>query len=239
LNKQKAGQWRRGVIAPIVLGVVGVSILLFLGAWQVQRLAWKEDLIAKIEARLAADPVSLPASPDAERDRLLRVTVTGEIGTEEVHALSSVKPHGPGFRVIAPFQIEDASRKVLVDLGFVPERLKDRSSRPETANKGDVLGLLLWPQEADSFTPDPDLGRNIWFARDVEAMAKALGTDPVLIVAEQHPKDSVILPRPPGIDVPNRHLEYALTWFGLAVVWTVMSIVWARSELKRAKQICP
>ena len=63
-------------------------------------------------------------------------------------------------------------------------------------------------------------------------MARALDTQPVFVVAEEHSLGDIPLPRPPGVDLPNRHLEYALTWFGLAIVWTFMSIFWLRSELK-------
>ncbi|MEM9139054.1 MAG: SURF1 family cytochrome oxidase biogenesis protein, partial [Pseudomonadota bacterium] len=75
--------------------------------------------------------------------------------------------------------------------------------------------------------------KNIWFARDVARMAEALGTEPVLIVAETHPEAAAgnpwPRPQPPGTGLPNRHLEYALTWYGLGIVWVVMTIVWVAS----------
>lgn len=236
---------RKRSIAPIVIGVVGVFILVLLGAWQIQRLAWKEGLIAEIETRIAADPVALPDLPDPNTDNLLRVRVRGELGTEEIHALHSVKQYGGGYRIIVPFVLAQsqggAQRKILVDLGFIPEAKKDAIPRngsvrwTPSGRVDDIVGLLLWPNEVDSFTPDPDLGRNIWFARDAVRMADALGTEPVLLVAESHPDDSIVLPQPPGIGLPNRHLEYAVTWFGLAIVWALMSIFWLRSEMKRLR----
>jgi surfeit locus 1 family protein len=229
---------RKRAIAPIVIGVVGTAILLMLGAWQVQRLAWKEGLISGIETRMAADPVALPASPDPARDHLLRVSVTGTLGRDELHAIHSIKRTGPGYRLIVPMQL--AERRIMVDLGFVLEADKDAVPREgsvrwqDGARTDTVVGLLTWPNETDGFTPDPDLGRNIWFARDVTKMAEALGTAPLLVIAESHPDQDVALPQPPGVDLPNRHLEYALTWFGLALVWSIMSIVWLRSEIRRA-----
>lgn len=228
---------RKGAVAPIVIGVIGTAILLFLGAWQVQRLEWKEGLIAQIETRLAADPVALPDPLDPVRDHLLRVRVEGRLGTDELHAIHTVKFKGPGYRLIVPMDLQD--QRILVDLGFVPEGQKDAvpregSIRWDSGRSADtVTGLLYWPGEADSFTPDPDLSRNIWFARDPEQMGAALNTYPVLLVAEAHSDDAVVLPQPPGVNLPNRHLEYALTWFGLALVWAIMSIFWLRAEIRK------
>ena len=237
---------RRGVIAPIVFGVLGVAVLLFLGTWQVQRLDWKESLIAQIEARMAADPVELPASPDPERDHYLRVSVQGRLAKAELDVITSIKTRGPGFRVIVPMELgvdtESTGRKIMVDMGYVPEKWKNLFDRPDSVRtkkrfyKDKVVGVLRWPNETDSYTPPPDKERGIWFARDVEAMAAALGTEPVLIVAESHPDGDMPLPRPPGIDLPNKHLEYALTWFGLAIVWAIMSVALVRSQLRRARR---
>ena len=228
---------RKRAIAPIVIGVVGTAILLMLGAWQVQRLAWKEGLIAGIEARMSAEPVAMPAIPNPERDHLLRVKVQGTLETDELHAIHSIKRIGPGYRLIVPMALDD--RRIMVDLGFILERSKDAVPREGSVRWTDrpgpdtVTGLLSWPRETDSFTPEPDLNRNIWFARNVEKMAAALDTEPLLVIAENHPDDQIVLPQPPGVDLPNRHLEYALTWFGLALVWSIMSVIWLRSELRR------
>ncbi|MEM7422456.1 MAG: SURF1 family protein [Pseudomonadota bacterium] len=228
-----------GRAAPIVIGVVGVAILVTLGAWQVQRLSWKEGLISEIEQKMQTVPIPIPDLVDAEEHKLLRVEATGLLGQEELHAIHSIKRRGPGYRLIVPFDLTDG-RTILADLGFVPEAAKDVrprtgsvrwETRPADADR--VVGFLHWPNETDSFTPEPDLGRNIWFARDVEAMARALGTKAVLLIAERHPDDGTTTPQPPGVDLPNRHLEYALTWFGLAIVWATMSVFWLRSRLRQ------
>lgn len=221
------------VVATAIAGVLGVAILVGLGLWQVQRLGEKQALITRIEARMAAAPVALPAEPDPARDRLLRVTARGRVGAPELDVLTSVRPWGAGFRVIAPFTLTDG-RRVLVDLGYVPEDMKDRAARPSDLHGAtiEVTGLLFWPHETDSFTPPPDHGRNIWFARDVPAMAAALGTRPVLIVAQAHGSGDWPRPDPPGASVPNDHLEYALTWFSLAVAWGVIAALLLRTEIR-------
>jgi surfeit locus 1 family protein len=228
----------RRLVAPALFGILGTAILLALGLWQVQRLAWKEGLIAEIEARIAADPVPLPAAPDPTRDRLLRVSVTGRLGTPEIDVLTSLDPWGAGYRVIVPMTLAEGAegRRILVDLGYVPQEMKDPADRPGPLGAGpdsppvEVTGLLLWPRETDRFTPAPDRGRNIWFARDVAAMAAELGTEPVLVVAQSNGSAEWPKPAPPGTDLPNRHLEYAITWFGLAAVWAGMTIFWIRTE---------
>ncbi|MEO1493631.1 MAG: SURF1 family protein [Pseudomonadota bacterium] len=237
---------RQRAIAPIVIGVVGTAILVSLGVWQVQRLAWKEGLIAELEARMEADRIPLPARPDPETDKLVYVSAEGRLRGEELHILTSVKPHGPGYRLVVPMDVvtpgaASTHQSIMVDLGYVPERMKDPALRADryaseaSHTAMSIEGRLHWPNEIDWFTPGPDLGRNIWFARDVEAMAAELGTDPVLLIAERHPLDDIVLPRPPGIDLPNRHLEYAVTWFGLALVWVLMSLVWLRSERRKSR----
>lgn len=225
---------RRSWIVPAVAGVVGVAVLIALGAWQLSRMDEKAALIAEIETRIAADPVPLP--PDISRDdSLLRVTIQGAIAAEELHVITSTKMRGPGFRVIAPMEVANG-RRILVDLGFVPQSMKDA----ERAGLGDgepdsVTGLVYWPQETDSFTPEPDLGRNIWFARDVYAMAKALGTDPVMVVAQTHSLGDLPVPMPPGANLPNRHLEYVITWWSLAIGWAIISIMLVRSARRERR----
>jgi surfeit locus 1 family protein len=205
---------------------VGTAILTGLGIWQLQRLAWKEDLIARLDARLSAEPVPVPAAPDPVGDAFMRVRAEGLVGGAEVHLLTSQKPFGPGFRVIAPLVLDDG-RRILADLGYVPETDRD-APRPPMA--GEVVGALYWPEETDGFTPAPDRAANIWFARDLPAMAAALGTEPVLVVAESHPLGDWPMALRLGVNLPNDHLQYALTWFSLALIWAVMSVILARRE---------
>ncbi len=208
-----------------------MAVLIGLGAWQVKRLAWKEAIIARLEQRLAADPVALPVSPDPVRDAFLRVRVTGRIGGGELHVLTSLIPYGPGFRVIVPLTAATTGRVVLADLGYVPEAAKDAGARP--AGPVEVVGALYWPDETDRFTPKPDREANIWFARDLGPMAEALGAEPLLIVAEQHGGGEWPKPLRLGVSLANNHLQYAITWFSLALVWAVMSALLVRRERER------
>lgn len=208
----------RRMIAPLIFGVVGVAILLALGTWQLRRLEWKSAILAEIAARLAAAPVDVPAHPTPAADQYLRVRATGTLEPGELHVYTSVPPHGVGYRVIAPMTLADG-RRILLDRGFVPIAEKDA---PRATGPIAVTGTLAWPQETDSFTSAPDREKNIWFARDVPLMAAALDTLPAMIVvAESDPAGP--LPQPVTVNIPNNHLEYAITWFLLAVVWTLMT----------------
>ncbi len=205
-------------------------MLVSLGLWQVQRLAWKEGVLAEIEARIAADPVPLPASPDPEADRYLPVRATGLIGDQDLRVLISAKGVGPAYRIIAPLTLDDG-RRVLVDRGYVPDAAKDA---PRPGGEATITGNLHWPDEIDGFTPDNDIFGNVWFARDVPAMAEALGTEPVLIIVRQTSETAPrVTPLPVDTSgIPNDHLQYAVTWFGLAAVWVLMTGLWVRRIMR-------
>ena len=220
----------RRIWFPAVLGVLGVAVLLGLGTWQLRRLEWKAAILAEIDSRIAAAPVALPARPDPAADRYRPVTVTGALGGEEVHVLASMPGEGPGFRVVSAMTAGD--RRVLVDLGFVPEA---EAGAPRMAERATVTGNLHWPDETDGWTPEPDRARNIWFARDVPLMADALGTEPFLVVARavEPPLGTVPLPIDSSA-IANNHWQYAVTWFSLAAVWAAMSTLLARRALRPA-----
>jgi surfeit locus 1 family protein len=205
------------LIFPLLMGIVGVAVLLGLGAWQVQRLAWKEATLSAISARIADAPGTVPDHPDPLADKYLAVQAMGNLTGQELHILTSHEV-GPVYRIIGV--LETAGRKVLVDEGYVGLDAKDT---PRAVNDVTIRGHLHWPDETDSWTPPPEA--DIWFSRDVPAMAAALGTEPVLIIAaEMSPPLPGVTPLPIDTsDIPNDHLGYAITWFSLAFVWAIMS----------------
>ncbi|MFQ5437605.1 MAG: SURF1 family protein [Paracoccaceae bacterium] len=207
---------------PALFGIIGCLILVSLGAWQLRRLEWKEALLGAIETRIGAAPVDLSAATaPGTAANYLAVKAEGRLGAAELHVLSS--RGGPGFRVIRALTTPEG--KVLVDLGFRPERM--RAAPPEPAYMK-VEGNIQFPNETDGFTPPPDRVNEIWFARDVEAMAEALGTRPLLIVARSAtPQVADVTPWPVNTaGIPNNHLNYAITWFLLALAWLGMTGLW-------------
>lgn len=210
-----------------IVGIGGAAVLISLGIWQMQRLAWKEGILADIESRIATDPVPLPVVPDPTTDAYIPVKVTGTLGASYLQVLVSKKNVGAGYRIIRPM-LQD-SGKILIDMGFVAT--SDASSlRFEEGPPLTIVGNLQWPQEIDNFTPAPDLENNIWFARDVDAMAEVLGTRAILVVRRDAPESGGPL-SPMPVDtaaIQNDHLQYAITWFSLALIWGVMTFFFLR-----------
>ncbi len=206
-----------------------MAILVGLGVWQLQRLAWKERILAEITARMDDALPALPAAPDETRDEYRRVRLTGQIEAGEVHVLTSQPPAGPGYLVIAPLALPDG-RRVMVQRGFVPEAGKPA---PRPGGRVTVDGNILWPDDRNPYTPAPNAERNIWFARDVAPMAAALGTEPLLVVAREAIGPG-LSPAPVSVNIANDHLGYALTWFGLAAVWAAMTVGFLRTRRRAA-----
>lgn len=215
----------RSALFLIIVGLGGAAILIALGTWQVQRLDWKQGVIATIEAQFNAEPVALPAEPDEEAHKYLPVTAKGIVGNGMIRVLVSAKVRGAGYRIISPFFTD--GRYVLLDRGFVPV---DEEPQSGIAEEVTVVGNLHWPQETDSFTPGPDIAGNVWFARDVAAMAEHFDTEPVLIVLREASfYDTPVRPMPVDTAaIPNNHLQYAITWFSLAFIWLAMALYFVR-----------
>lgn len=213
------------MIGPVVFGLAGAAVLLALGFWQLGRLEQKLEIIAMIEARIGAEPVALPAAPEPEAHRYLPVAVAGRYTGEVAHVLSSTREGGPGSRVMAVLETQDM-RRILVDRGYIPEARRAAPGVRWESGPVTVTGNLDWPVDSDSFTPAPDLGRVLWFSRDVAPIAAHLGTEDVLIVKRRDdaPLIAGLSAQPiAGAAVRNDHREYAITWFSLAAVWLGMT----------------
>lgn len=210
----------RRMFFPALMGLVGCSILIALGVWQVQRMDWKNGILARIEARIAADPVPLPSALTEADHEYLPVIVPGRLTGEFVEQLAGQKGASPGVRIIEVLETPDG-RRVLVDRGFLADEAR---KTPRPAKEITITGNLLWPQDANSFTPPPDEKTGLWFARDLPAMAAKLKTEATLIVARE-PTGDGIEPEPVSTSgIPNDHWGYAIQWFLLAVVWGVMTL---------------
>ena len=206
---------------PAILGIVGCAILINLGLWQLHRLDWKEGMLAQIQSQIDAPAVPLPAEVDPSM-KYMPVTVSGTTTGDEIDVLSGTKEQGGGYQIVSRF-ITDDGRAIMVDRGFVPQ--EDRhAERPPT--RLTIRGNLHWPDEKGSSTPDPNLTENIWFARDVPAMAAQLDTQPILVVASFVEGDAQgVEPIPVAIEgIPNNHLSYAVQWFLIAATWAGMTV---------------
>ena len=215
----------------IFIGFAGTACLLYLGKWQIDRLYWKLDVLKKIDQKIAAAPVILPAEPSESVHKYLSVEISGQFLQESIRVLASKKRYGAGYRIIHVFRTN--GRRLLVDLGFVGV---ETDYDIDLSSDISLVGNLHWPDEVDNFTPEPDLENNIWFARDVERVASALQTEPILIILKDSTlKDKNIKPMP--IDtthIPNDHLQYAITWFSLAIIWALMSCLFIWTTRQKA-----
>jgi len=209
----------RRTIFILIIGLIGIAVLLSLGIWQVQRLAWKEGILAEIDAKIEGAPSALPLSPTVQAHKYQPIEVSGRFLETRIRVLVSQKLIGAGYRIIQPFQTD--GRVILVDRGFVKiDQTEDLRNDQAT-----ILGNLHWPEEVDQYTPEPDLTRDIWFARDVPELAAALNADPILVIAREiTPSSEKVSPIPiSSSGIPNDHLQYAITWFSLVAVWAGMS----------------
>lgn len=226
---------------PVGLTVaVGVCLIILvgLGAWQVQRLFWKQDLLARISALQAAPAREAGAVLAAGGGDFTRVKATCPgLASAPYLQLYGLYNGQAGTRLISPCPVEGgAYRTVLVDRGFVGDEI---SARPPV-NVADrtpveVVGVLRTPDAATFVTPPNEVGANRWFSRDVAAMAQALKAPapaPLILMAETatNPEWKALIPAPLPVEIPNRHLEYAGTWFGLAaaLVGVYAALLWRR-----------
>ncbi|HKS84418.1 MAG TPA: SURF1 family protein [Pseudolabrys sp.] len=241
---------RRGtVLDATVFALAGIAILCGLGVWQLDRKVWKENLIATLNARLSSEPGDLPprSSWSALRqssEEFRRVKFPAEfLDGEEALVYTAGSPlrpdvKGPGYWVFAPARLAGGSI-VVVNKGFVPMDRKNPATRTEGATHGtvDVVGVVRWPEVRGSFTPDDDVKDNVWYLRDSNAIAaaKKWATAAPFYIDQESPVPPGDLPKPGKLEVslPDNHLQYAITWFGLALALAGVYAVWLSRRLFR------
>jgi surfeit locus 1 family protein len=227
----------RSRLIPAAFTVFAALVCLSLGAWQLERLGWKTNLIAERQAAVHAAPIPLPKTQEeASRLEFHPVIAEGVFLNDKEIYLGAASPGGgePGLQVLTPLRLAD-DRIVFVNRGFIPSALKNPKKRGAGQLSGPVrvTGLLRLPHGRPGWlVPDnrPDL--NYWFWVDLPAMEAATGLSnvaPFYIDADATPnpggwpKGGVTV-----IDLPNDHLQYAITWFALAVAAIVVYLVWRR-----------
>lgn len=223
---------RRSFWVSLVLIICGAALLLWLGFWQVDRLGQKKALLAALDARITQSPSALPPKPEPVRDRYQPVILEGRFLDKHLRVLASRKDEGAVHRYIQAFETS-AGQLLLMDRGYAPAE-KNVHLKAQNAV---VIGHLHWPQEVDMFTPEPQAD-GLWYARDADAMAKVLGTDPVMVVAKS------VAPSHQEIseweidtsEIPNDHLNYAFTWFSLAGIWLIMGGAFLRQSYRKSKK---
>ncbi len=233
---------RRHLAVPLMVTIAVLLTLLALGFWQLERKHWKETLIATLHQRLSQLPVPLPAPAewprlDRQSAEFQRVSFTAQFPGDEAlvytpgSRLSGIA--GAGYWVLSPARLANGGT-VVVSRGFVPDG--QQSKAPERALTGPLTGtgVLRWPEERSIFMPADNPAKNLFYTRDPEAIAAAKNWGPVapFYVELQSPAPVLGQPRIGRLDpqLPNNHLQYALTWFGLAVGLVIVFLVYARGR---------
>lgn len=217
----------------MLLVVPAFLLLCGLGVWQVQRLAWKTDLLARIAAAEASQPAPFPdAIGDARALEYRRLVARGRFDhAREAFYGAIVRGRDGGTFVVTPL-IREAGPPILVLRGWVREGARD-FPRPE--GEASVTGFAFAGSGGNWFTPDPDLAARRFYAFDIPRIAVAVGLAEVapmgLVVLG--PRDAVPMPEQALPRPANPHLGYAITWFGLAAALLVFLAVWAKSLLRR------
>jgi surfeit locus 1 family protein len=230
-----------------LLTLAALAVLLGLGIWQMKRLAWKQGLIDAMAARMAAPALDLPARLDPGAAAGLDYRHVRLAGTylhdKEMHLIATSRHGNAGYKVITPLLRADGAA-VLVSRGWVPPDRRDPATRPRSLALGPVTveGVARLPGPPGYFTPDNDPARNQWYFVEPPAMAAWAGLDavlPVYVEADAAPDaaadaDAETLPIGGQVRaaLPNPHLGYAITWFGIAAALAAVFVIyhWRRTD---------
>ncbi|GAB4136238.1 MAG: SURF1 family protein [Sphingomonadales bacterium] len=224
----------------LLLPVLAFALLIGLGSWQVQRLGEKRELLALMAQRLAQPPVSLPAvidGDDAAQWRYRPARATGRFLHDRERYVYAIGPDQarPGYHVYTPLQRAEGPL-LLVNRGWVPASLRDPATRMAGQIEGmvTVAGLARLDRQPNAFTPPDEPARHVYYAPRVDVLAAGLDAPVLPVMLEADPT-----PNPGGwpqggvtrVDIPNNHLQYALTWYGLAAVMAIIVLLmWRRTQ---------
>ena len=228
-------------------------LLVSLGNWQMRRLSWKLQLIADVNSRITQPPVAAPGPADwagisRDKDAYRAVSLTGTYDhSKEVHVWFLLNDpqggtfSGPGYLLLTHVKTSEGW-DVIVNRGFVPEGKKEPQSRPETLVDGPrtLVGLVRFDEPKNWLTPKADKIKNVWIARHVEEMAAFMGLDPRTTAPYwiDLTKGQGVNGLPQGgetrVTFRNAHLQYAVTWYGLALVLVVICVILLRKMFRKS-----
>lgn len=240
-SSEKTVRRRSPVKLALLSGLMLFFIAVFtaLSVWQVERLAWKRDLIARVDQRIHAAPVAAPVGQpiDAAADEYRRVTATGTLDNSKETFVYASTELGPGYWVMTPL-ILPQGHSVLVNRGFVPADKRDPATRARSQFAGPVsiTGLMRLSEPKGSLLQSNDPASGRWYSRDVAAIA----ADKQMVDPQPYFIDADATANPGGVPVggltrvvfPNSHLSYAITWFAMALMVAGLLVFVIRTELR-------
>lgn len=215
-------------------------VFLALGTWQVQRLFWKLDLIARTDARIHAEPVEPPArdawpTVDAANAEYLRVRTTGTFVQGNDAFVQAVTALGPGFWVLTPLRRADGTT-ILINRGFISADRRNGGYDAPADGETTVTGLLRITEPKGGFLRSNDPAGGRWYSRDVAALSQSFGLTeaaPYFIDAEAGVSGRYPVGGLTVVTFRNSHLVYALTWYTLAIMTTAAGIFVVRTSRRR------
>jgi surfeit locus 1 family protein len=239
MSRDETDRARRFPWAALFFSALGFVMLVGLGTWQLQRLVWKEGVILAIDERIHSAPRPLSRIEDlfavAGDVEYWPVEVQGIFDHGKEQHFLATHDGASGFFVYTPLVLAD-SRSVFVNRGFVPYDRKDPATRPDGQVDGvvTIIGLArnALREKPSSLVPDNDPRKNVFYWKDRAAMATSAGLVPDSML--RFFIDAGPAPNPGGlpvggvtiVDLPNNHLQYALTWYGLAVALVAVTLMW-------------
>lgn len=226
-------------LIPSLMTLAALAVLIGLGCWQLQRLHWKNEIIATIEAQMALPAVPLPTEiTDVDAWRFRRVQVEGRFHHDkEIHLYAASSKGKPGYLIITPLE-RPGGNFVFFNRGWVPLDKRNPETRKEGQVEGSVtlLGMGRKPWKQNTFVADNEPDANIWFYGDLDGMAKFHGIvhyAPLFLEADTTPNPGGL---PIGgqsrVKISNDHLSYALTWFSLAVALLIVYGFYAAEQFR-------
>ncbi|MFB0873697.1 MULTISPECIES: SURF1 family protein [unclassified Sphingobium] len=218
MTAARSGARRR---APaFLIGLTSIALVLFvgfcaLGVWQVQRLAWKRDLIARVDARIHAAPVPAPASA-TKMDEYRRIAATGSFLHDKAALVQASTVRGPGYWVLTPLRRADGTI-LFINRGFVPDR-RTAYDRPQGQVR--IIGLLRLTEPGGGFLRANDPRADRWYSRDIAAIAgsRSIAAAHYFIDAQASASPGYPIGGLTVVRFPDNHLHYAITWFALAAM---------------------
>ncbi|RUM20338.1 SURF1 family protein [Rhizobium phaseoli] len=222
------------------------AALAALGTWQVQRLAWKRDLVARVDERFHAAAVPAPARADWQKvnagdDEYRRVSAAGRLANDKETLVYASTALGPGYWVMTPLMLADGTA-ILINRGYVPTDRRDPATRRQGQLPGpvEITGLMRMTEPKGSLLQSNDVGADRWYSRDVAAIAQKRGLGAVA----PYFIDADATANPGGLPVggltiiqfPNNHLVYAITWYGLAAMALALLVFILRGEIGRDRR---
>lgn len=236
---------RKPQFVPSLILLISLPVLLWLGTWQLERLAWKEALIARVEARVKQPPIPLPPSETwatmrRAADEYRRVTLRGEFDHSKEQYWHTTPVAGQkGVQVITPLTLSDGTT-VLVNRGFISDAFKNPQARAfgqvggqvggQMGSQVTISGLLHWHGVRTWFDPPDEPQNNFWFVRDVQSMAQNMGVTAAPFFVDADAAQNSAKNAPIGgqtrLHFSNRHLEYALTWYSFALILVIIFVLW-------------